>query len=102
MSDLSHRRARGAEADDRLDHVMFERSLVRHTSGVSLLAAPRTYRDVSFVTPEGAQRVLTLARKAFPYVVADLDHTFLVSGSGELFRTAGVNAARLTKKYRSC
>jgi pilus assembly protein CpaE len=60
----------------RMDRVMFERSLVRHGSGVHLLAAPRTFTDVSLVTPEGAHQALTLGRTLFPYVVADLDHSF--------------------------
>jgi pilus assembly protein CpaE len=56
--------------------VFFERTLVRHTSGIHLLAPPRTLADVSHVTPEGVQQALTQAQAAFPYVVADLDHSF--------------------------
>ena len=60
----------------RMDRVMFERSLVRHASGVHLLAAPRSLADVRHVTAEGAQQALALGRALFPYVVADLDHSF--------------------------
>jgi pilus assembly protein CpaE len=60
----------------RLDRVMFERSLVRHDSGVHLLAPPRTFADVSQVTPEGVRQAVALARLLFAYVVVDLDHSF--------------------------
>ncbi len=60
----------------RMDRVMFERSLVRHASGVQLLAPPRDFADIGHVTPEGVRQALTLARAMFPYVVMDLDHSF--------------------------
>jgi pilus assembly protein CpaE len=58
----------------RMDRMLLERSLVRHGSGVHLLAAPRTLADIAHVTPEGVDQVLNLARVVFPYVVADVDH----------------------------
>jgi pilus assembly protein CpaE len=61
---------------DRLDRVMFERSLARHASGVHLLAPPRTFDDITHVTPDAVRQALTLARGLFPYVVVDLDHSF--------------------------
>lgn len=60
----------------RMDRTMFERALVRHASGVSLLAPPRDLADIRLVTPEGIRQALTLARGLFPYVVVDLDHSF--------------------------
>jgi len=60
----------------RLDRVMFERSLVKHASGVSLLAAPLHLGDTARVRPEGVTQAVLLARASFPYVVADLDHSF--------------------------
>jgi pilus assembly protein CpaE len=60
----------------RMDKVMFERSLVRHASGVHLLAPPQLYADIGYVTPEGVCQALDLARSVFPYVVVDLDHSF--------------------------
>jgi pilus assembly protein CpaE len=61
---------------ERLDGSLLERALSRHASGVHLLAPPRQLADVPFVTAEGVRRALALARVAFPYVVADLDHSF--------------------------
>lgn len=60
----------------RLDRVMFERSLVKHSSGVQLLAPPRMLADVAHVTPEGVRQALVLGRALFPYVVVDIDHSF--------------------------
>jgi pilus assembly protein CpaE len=60
----------------RLDRVMFERSLVRHASGVHLLAPPRNYADIGQVTADGIRHTVAMARLLFPYVVADLDHSF--------------------------
>jgi pilus assembly protein CpaE len=60
----------------RVDRVLFDRTLVKHTSGVSLLASPQMLADASYVNAEGVRHALALARQTFPYVVADLDHTF--------------------------
>src|SRR5262249_55410244 len=60
----------------RLDRSMFQRSLVRHQSGVQLVAAPKNFGDIAHVTAEGVQRTLSLGRSQFPYVVVDLDHSF--------------------------
>jgi pilus assembly protein CpaE len=59
-----------------MDRVMFERSLVRHASGVSLLAPAQHFADVAHVTPDGVRQVVTLARDLFPYVLADLDYSY--------------------------
>jgi pilus assembly protein CpaE len=60
----------------RLDRVMFERSLTRHTSGVHLLASPLQFTDVQFVSAEGVRKSLGMAKLMFPYIVVDLDHSF--------------------------
>jgi pilus assembly protein CpaE len=56
----------------RLDRVMFERSLVKHDSGVSLLASPFHLADVGRIKPEGVTQAVLLARASFPFVVADV------------------------------
>jgi pilus assembly protein CpaE len=60
----------------RMDRIMLERSLVRHDSGVHLLAPPRSLADVGLVTADGVRQALNLGRGLFPYVVIDLDHSF--------------------------
>jgi pilus assembly protein CpaE len=59
-----------------MDRIMLERSLVRHASGVHLLAPPRTFADAELVTADGVRQALNLGRMLFPYVVIDLDHSF--------------------------
>jgi pilus assembly protein CpaE len=60
----------------KLDRVMFERSLVKHASGIGLLAAPHHFDDVGLVKPDGIAQALLLARATFPFVVADIDHSY--------------------------
>jgi pilus assembly protein CpaE len=60
----------------RLDRVMFERSLVKHEVGVHMLAPPQDLHDVGHVRPDGVSLAVSLARASFPFVVADVDHTF--------------------------
>ena len=60
----------------RMDQAIFERSLVRHSSGVSLLSPSRSFADIGQVTAQGVNDALTLARTLFPYVVCDLDDSF--------------------------
>jgi len=56
----------------RLDQSLFEQFLVRHASGVWLLAAPSQASDVARVTCKGVRRALTLARVRFAHVVVDM------------------------------
>lgn len=60
----------------RLDHVMFERSLMAHPSGIHLLAPPHELADVGLVQADTVGLAVTLAKASFPYVVVDLDHNF--------------------------
>src|SRR5262249_9125388 len=60
----------------RLDRIMFERSLVRHESGVHLLAPPRSLVDIKHVTTAGVRQAVNLGRALLPYVVVDPDHSF--------------------------
>jgi pilus assembly protein CpaE len=59
-----------------LDRSMFERSLVSHACGLRLLAPPQSFGRVREVTAEGVRRSLILAKRLFPYIVLDLDHSF--------------------------
>ena len=49
---------------------------MKHDSGVHLLAPPAQLVDVAQVRPDGVALAVTLARASFPYVVADMDHSF--------------------------
>jgi pilus assembly protein CpaE len=62
--------------EDRLDRSMYEKLLTPHTSGVSLLAAPRDYETVRSVSARGIARAITLARETFAQVIIDLQDCF--------------------------
>ena len=59
-----------------LDEAMFKESLWAHETGVHLLAAPQTMDDVQQVTSEGVEDVMQFARRAFKFVVVDLEDFF--------------------------
>jgi pilus assembly protein CpaE len=58
---------------DQLDRIMFEHSLVRHDSGIHLLASPEPFTDYRQIRPELIQKIVQLARAAYSTVVADLE-----------------------------
>jgi pilus assembly protein CpaE len=60
---------------DRVDADMFERSLVKHASGVRLLAPPASFADARHITPEGVHQALNLGRTLYPFVVVDVDNS---------------------------
>jgi pilus assembly protein CpaE len=54
-----------------LDQTLFETVLVRHASGVHLVAAPMQLSDARRVTTKGVRRAVGLARTRFPMVLVD-------------------------------
>ncbi len=60
----------------RLDRTMFDRMLVRHSSGVHLLGSPQLFQDIRRVTPAGVTEGLRLAKTYFPVVIVDLEDCF--------------------------
>lgn len=60
----------------RLDRAMFEKMLIAHDCGVHLLGSPPTFGDARAVTSAGVNLALTMARKLFDHVVADLEDCF--------------------------
>lgn len=59
-----------------LDEQMLERSLLKHDSGVHVLAAPQRYSDVQPITSEAAETIVEIAATVFPCVIADLEDFF--------------------------
>jgi pilus assembly protein CpaE len=60
----------------RMDKVMFERALLRHSSGVHVLGAPRSPNQSRHLTADGVRQVLVLARVLFQITLVDVDRTF--------------------------
>jgi pilus assembly protein CpaE len=61
---------------ERIDHGLFDQFFIRHSSQVHLLAAPVRAAACQNVSAKGLRQVLAMARRRFPYTVADLDRTF--------------------------
>ncbi|HUQ68635.1 MAG TPA: hypothetical protein VM165_03870 [Planctomycetaceae bacterium] len=55
---------------------LFKQALTRHGSGVQLLAAPASFSDVRPIAVEAISQIVTLGRKSFPFLVADLEDFF--------------------------
>jgi pilus assembly protein CpaE len=56
---------------DRLDETLLRQLAMPHASGLALLAAPADAVEAAYVTDEIMARILTLARRAYDYVVVD-------------------------------
>jgi len=56
---------------DRLDRDFLSTLLLRHSSGLSVLAAPEEYNFFHFSTHEGTSRLFRILREEFDYVVVD-------------------------------
>lgn len=56
-----------------LDRAMFDQSLVKHESGVHLLASPAPFSDYRQLNLQPIQQVVQFARASYPTVVVDLE-----------------------------
>jgi len=61
---------------EELEKDLLKNVLLNHESGVSVLAAPRTYVEGETITPAIATKVLDLLRNNYPYIILDLPHDF--------------------------
>jgi pilus assembly protein CpaE len=62
-----------ADKADQLDCAMFEQSLVKHSSGIRLLASPEPFSPIRPLGAGVIHKVFALARNMFSNVVADFD-----------------------------
>ena len=70
-ADLAHSPASEMDMD------LLNSVLLRHDSGVHVLASPRRPQDADVITAEHVQRAIELLRSQYHYVVLDLPHDFL-------------------------
>jgi pilus assembly protein CpaE len=61
---------------DEIDLDVIHNVLINHSSGVSVLAAPRSTADGERVTPDMVKKVIELLKTHFNYIVLDLPHDF--------------------------
>lgn len=59
------------QAADNLDNTLLDGSMFEHDSGIRVLAAPPNVEDSEAVTAADLEKVLTLLRQMYPYVVLD-------------------------------
>jgi pilus assembly protein CpaE len=71
----THNLADLCQNPDRIDQDLFERSLLKHASGLRLLAPPGTFLDAPRATPEGIRRCLSWGKRLYPYVVVDVERS---------------------------
>lgn len=68
--------AEALASPDRLDDVLLDRLLIKHSSRLSLFVAPAQLdRETSF-SPEAVESVLDVVRQAAPCVVVDMPHVW--------------------------
>jgi pilus assembly protein CpaE len=68
-----HTLASLAAKNDQFDLAMFEQSLIKHDSGIHLLASPEMFSDFRTIRRELIPRVVQFARHVFSHVVVDLE-----------------------------
>jgi pilus assembly protein CpaE len=56
-----------------LDAALLDQAFHKHECGIQLLAAPELFSDYRQITRELVQRIVQLARSAFPFTVVDLE-----------------------------
>lgn len=57
---------------ERLDGSMLRGAMARHSSGIHVLPAPTVIQPLDLVSPEGAQRVVDVARREYETILLDL------------------------------
>lgn len=80
--------ANALENFSRLDSNFFSKLLIKHSSGLSVLAAPDAYIPVQ-ATPEAIERLIAVARQTFDYVIVDAGSNMGLT-SKALFKDASV------------
>jgi len=66
-----HTIAEISENVSRVDSALLEGTLIKHSSGVHILAPPLFLEEAGLVSPEGIEKILNLMREMFDYVVID-------------------------------
>ena len=62
-----------ASKAQQLDRAIFDQSLIKHESGIHLVASPEPFTDYRQISPQVIQKVVQFARNSYPNVVVDLE-----------------------------
>jgi pilus assembly protein CpaE len=68
--------AEALASPDRLDDVLLDRLMIKHTNRLSLFVAPAQLDRESSFSPEAVESVLDVVRQAAPCVVVDVPHVW--------------------------
>ncbi|AFO86586.1 MULTISPECIES: AAA family ATPase [Phaeobacter] len=85
---------------ENLDEDVFGQALVTYEDKLQVLTAPVDMIPLEFITPEDIERVVTLARSHFDFVVIDMPHT-LVQWSETILNMAHVYFSMVELDMRS-
>lgn len=99
--DMGQGIAEALTSPDRLDDVLLDRLLIKHTSKLSLFVSPAQLdREASF-PPEAVEAVLDVVRQAAPCVIVDIPHVWapwvkqVLTSADEIIVTATPDLASL-------
>jgi pilus assembly protein CpaE len=93
--------AEALASPERLDDVLLDRLLIKHTSRLNLFVAPAQLDRESMFSPEAVEMVLDVVRQASPCVVVDLPHVWapwvkqILTSADEIVVTATPDLASL-------
>ena len=100
-----HSTADALQDIQRLDSTFFSRLLSKHSSGLSVLAAPDTYSPTQ-VSDESMGKLITVARQDFDYVVVDagsataMNYKALFDGASTVYLVTQVSIPELRNANR--
>jgi pilus assembly protein CpaE len=66
----------GKHKPEEIEQETLEKVILRHRSGVELLAAPRRVEEAELISEKHVQRIIELAATKFKFLVMDLPHDF--------------------------
>jgi pilus assembly protein CpaE len=99
--DMSQGIAEALASPERLDDVLLDRLLVKHTSHLNLFVSPAQLDRESDITPEAIETVIDVVRQMVPCVVLDIPHVWgpwvkhALSSADEIVITANPDLSSL-------
>lgn len=93
--------AEALASPERLDDMLLERLLIKHTNKLNLFVAPAQLDRESYFPPEAVETVLDLVRQVSPCVIVDVPHVWapwvkqLLTSADEIVVTATPDLASL-------
>jgi pilus assembly protein CpaE len=100
-----HSTANALQNADRLDSTFLSRLLAKHSSGLSVLAAPDNYSSTQ-ISDESVNKLITVARQDFDYVVVDagsasgINYPALFEGATTIYLVTQVSIPELRNANR--